>query len=274
MRDLGYIQGKNYTLEERFSAGSTDALAAAAQELVGRRVKVLVTTGNPAVQAARKATSDIPIVVTATADPVREGFAASLERPGGNITGLYTSAAELVGKQLELLQLQLPKLSRLAVLMNPASTSHPRIVKNVEAWGVKNRIAVHAWPVRTEADIEAAFSGMGRERTQAVLVCADTFFLQQASQISGLGLKQKIPAVAWTRAFTAAGALMSYGQDSNDNFRLAAGYVDKLFKGAKAADLPFSRTPKVSLTVNKRTFRALGLTVSKEIESRVDEVIE
>jgi putative ABC transport system substrate-binding protein len=115
---------------------------------------------------------------------------------------------------------------------------------------------------------------MSREHAEAVLVCADTFFLQQAAQISRLALELKIPAIAWTRAFTAAGALMGYGQDSNDNFRLAAGYVDRLFKGAKAAELPFARTPRVSLTVNKRTFRALGLTPSKEIESRVDEVIE
>jgi len=274
MREQGYVAGKNFTMEERFAGGNMDALAAAANELVRLRVEVIVATGNPAVQAARKATKEIPIVVTATADPVREGFAASLERPGSNITGLYTSAAELVTKQLELVRLQLPKLSRIALLTNPASTSHPRIVKNVEAWGAQNRVAVHSYPVTNQADIESAFAGMARERTQALLVCADTFFLQQATQISQLALKQRLPTIAWTKPFTQAGALMSYGQDSNDNFRLAAGYVDKLFKGAKAAELPFARTPKVSLTVNRTTFRALGLTVSKEIESRVDEVIE
>ena len=168
MREQGYVPGKNFTLEERFASGDANELASAAQALVQLKVDVIVATGNPAVQAARKATRDIPIVVTATADPVREGFAATLERPGGNITGLYTSAAELVEKQLELLRLQLPKLSRLAVFPNPASTSHLRILKNVEQWADKAHVSVQGLEISTTSDIERAFADLARARAQAL----------------------------------------------------------------------------------------------------------
>jgi putative ABC transport system substrate-binding protein len=274
MHDQGYVAGRHFTLEERFAAGNTEALAAAARELVRLKVDVIVATGNPAVQAAQKATSDVPIVVTATGDPVREGFALSLVRPGRNITGLYSSSFELIGKQMELFQLLLPKLSRVAVLQSPANSNHPVMVKTAESFAAKSRIGVQVLQARTKDDIDRAFDDMARGRAQALLICADTFFLQQAPQISELAIKHRLPTLAWTREFTAAGGLMSYGQDANDNFRLAAGYVDKIFKGLKPSELPFSRSPKVSLTINRRTFRALGLTLSKELEARVDEVIE
>ncbi len=274
MREQGYIAGRHFTLEERFAAGNVEALATAAQELVRLKVDVIVASGNPAVQAAQKVTADTPIVVAATSDPVRDGFAVSLEHPGRNITGLYTSSAELIDKRLELARLLLPKLSRLAVLSNPANSGHSASLKVVESFAAKARIGVQALQARTPDDINRAFDDIARERAQALFILADTFFLSQARQVSELALKHKLPTLAWTRAFAAAGGLMSYGQDSNDNFRLAAGYVDKILRGANPADLPFSRTPKVNLTVNRRTFRALGLAVPREIESRVDEVIE
>ena len=274
MREQGYVAGRDFTLEERFAAGDTEALGAAAQDLVRLKVDLIVATGSQAVRAAQKATSDVPIVVTQTADPIGEGFAVSLVRPGRNITGLYSSTLEIVSKQIELFQLLLPKLSLMAVLANSGNGSHEATLKTVQSFAAQARINVQPQQARTQDDIDRAFNNMARQRTEALLVLPDTFFLSQAPQISELAIKRRLPTMGWTREFAAAGALMSYGQDAIHNFRLAAGYVDKIFRGAKPAELPFSRTPKVSLTINRRTFRALGLTLSREIESRVDEVIE
>lgn len=274
MRERGYVAGHHFTLEERFADGSTDALATAAQDLVRLRVELIVATGSQSVQAARRATADVPIVVTATSDPIHEGFAQSLARPGRNITGLYTSAAELIEKQIELLRLLLPKLSRLAMLSNPANTGHPLMLGAAREAGAKYGIAVHPHEARTQSEVSRAFAALGHERAQALLICADTFFLQQAQRISALAIQQRLPTLAWTREFAEAGGLMTYGQSVNENFRLAAGYVDQIFGGGKPSEMPFSRSSKVVLTVNRKTFRALGLSLPRSIESRVDEVIE
>ena len=274
MRVHGYVLGKNFTLEEHFAEGSADALAGAAKELAALKVDAIVATGNQAVEAAQKATGAIPIVCTAASDPVGQGFASSLARPGGNVTGLYTSTVELVGKQLEVLELLLPKLSRLAVLSNPGNSAHLLMLKSIQAFEAKSGVSGQTLRARTPADIELAFGTMARERAQAVVILADTFFLQQAPQISQLAVKHGLPTLSWTREFTEAGGLMSYGQDLNDNFRLAADYLDKIFKGAKAAELPFSRSPRIRLTLNRRTFKALGLALPRELEIRADEVIE
>jgi putative ABC transport system substrate-binding protein len=274
MREQGYVPGRDFILEERFAAGNTEALAVAASELVRLKVGVIVATGSPAVAAAQKATSYVPIVVTQTADPIGEGFAVSLVRPGRNITGMYSSTLEIVSKQIELFQLLLPKLSRVAVLENPANASHAATLKAAESFAAQARINIQLQRAQTRDDILRAFDDIARQRAQALLILPDTFLLSQAPQISELGVKHRLPIMGWTREFAAAGGLMSYGQDAIDNFRLAAGYVNKIFNGANPAELPFSRTPKVSLTINRRTFRALGLPVPREIESRVDEVIE
>ena len=274
MREQGYVAGRDFTLEERFAAGNTEALAAAARELVRLKVEVIVATGSQAVLAAQNATSYVPIVVTQVADPIAEGFAVSLVRPGRNITGTYSSSLEIVSKQIELFQLLLPNLSLMAVLGNPGNGSHAAALKAAESFAAQARIKVQSLQARTQDDIDGAFDSMSRQRSQALLVFADTFLLSQAPQISELALKHRLPIMGWTREFAAAGGLMSYGQDAIDNFRFAAGYVNKIFNGANPAELPFSRTPKISLTINRRTFRALGLTLPREIESRVNEVLE
>jgi putative ABC transport system substrate-binding protein len=274
MREQGYVAGRDFTLEERFAAGNTETLGAAAQDLVRLKVDLIVATGSQAVRAAQKATSDVPIVVTQIADPIGEGFAVSLVRPGRNITGMYSSSLEIVSKQIELFQLLLPNLSLMAVLGNPSNGSYRAALKAAESFAAQTQVKIQSLQARTQDDIERAFEDMARQRPQALLIFADTFLLSQAPQISELAIKRRLPIMGWTREFAAAGGLMSYGQDAIDNFRLAAGYVTKIFRGAKPAELPFSRTPKVSLTINRRTFRALGLTLSREIESRVDEVIE
>jgi putative ABC transport system substrate-binding protein len=271
MRELGYIEGKNFVIEARFADGERAALPGLAAELIRGKVDVIVATGTPVISALRKATRTIPIVSTVSSGTAGD---ASLGRPEGNITGLSNFAPELSQKQVEFLTACVPKLSRLAVLVNPSNAEHSERLKLVEsaAQNVGMRIlAVHGG---TPDEITRSFGAMARDRAEAVLILGDTFFLQQVRQIADLALKYRLPSVFLNLEHVAGGGLMSYGPNFTDNFRRAASYVDKILKGAKPADLPIEQPTKFELVINLKTAKALGLTIPPSLLLRADHVIE
>ena len=274
MRDLGYVEGKNIVIEYRWADGNYDRLPGLAAELVQLKVAVIVAAGTPAIQAAQPATTTIPIVMAATPDPVGAGFVASLSRPGGNITGLSTINVDLSSKYLELLRVAAPKLSRVAVLVNPGHPNHPGFLKNIQAAAKTTGVNVSSLQAGTAGQIEAAFGAMARERAGALIVLPDAFFATQARQIAELAVKNRLPTMFWSRDLVEAGGLMSYGPNLVEQFRRAATYVDKILKGAKPADLPVEQPTKFELVVNLKTAKAIGLTISQDLLFRADTVIE
>ncbi len=274
MRELGYVEGKNFLVEARFADGDTERLPSLAAELVRLNVDVIAATGTAAIRAAQQATTAIPIVMAVSADPVADGFAASLARPGRNITGLSNSYTDLSQKYLELLSTAVPRLSRVAVLMNPGNPSHPGQLKLIQAAATKARLRVLTVDGRTAEAIERAFDAMTRERVEAVIVSGDTFFTQQARQIADLALKYRLPSMYVGRDYPETGGLMSYGPNVRDNFRHAASFVDKILKGAKPGDLPIEQPTTFELVINLKTAKALGLTIPQSLVLRADELIQ
>ena len=274
MRELGYVEGKNLVIEWRFADGKYERLPGLAAELVQMKVEVIVTAGTPPTQAAQRATSTIPIVTAAVTDPVASGFAASLARPGGNITGLSLIWVDLIPKQLELLKTIKPTLSRVAVLANSSNSSHPAILKSLQTAAQQFGVKVLPVDARTMEDIERGFATMTRERAEAVIIVGDPYFIGQRRQIVELAVKNRIPSIFPFREDVAAGGLMSYGQNLNDFYRRAATYVDKILKGAKPGDLPIEQPTVFELIINRKTAKALGLTISNELLLRADKVIE
>jgi len=274
MRRLGYAPGKNFTLLERYADADLIVAAQHAGELVGLKVRMIVATGGQAVRAVRNASRDMPVVTTVGSDPVREGLAKSLAQPGGSVTGLYDSSTELVGKQLEVLVACVPKLASVAILMNPSNPTHLSRVRVLEPLARKRKLELLPERCANPADIQHAFADMQRRRAGAVLILGDAFFVQQWPQIAELALASRLPTIALNREFVDAGGLMSYGEDTVENFRLAAGYVDKILKGAKPGDLPFARTERLVLAINNRTARMLKVTVPSEFLLRADKVID
>jgi putative ABC transport system substrate-binding protein len=275
MKALGYSQGKDFVIEERFSDGKEDLTIKYATELARSKVDLILAAGSPAVHAARRATKSVPIVVAVMGgDPVASGLAASLARPGGNITGLYVSNVELVAKQIELLGAVLPKLSRLSLLVNPANPSHAPLIEALRGLAVKAKLHILTAEARTPADIERAISVLAGQKAEALMILGDSFFVQQAGQIAVQAVRHRLPLTAVTREYVDAGGLMSYGENVTDNFRLAADYVDKIFRGAKPGDLPLGRAQRPYLTINRGTFKALGLAIPHELILRADAVVE
>jgi len=274
MRDLGYVEGKHFVIEARYADGKTERLPDLAAELVRSKVDVIVATGTPLYQALQKATKTIPIVITTSPDPVRDGFAASLARPGGNFTGLSSNNAEAIPKHVELLMTAVPRLSRIAVLRNPDNVGSFPQLKSIQAAAQKTGLQVLPVDARTPDGIERGFSTMAKERAEAVIIPGDTFFLQQVRQIAELALKHRLPSTYVTREYAEAGGFMSYGQNITENFRRAATYVDKILKGAKPGELPIEQPTIFELVINRKTARAIGLTIPQELLLRADRVIE
>jgi putative tryptophan/tyrosine transport system substrate-binding protein len=233
-----------------------------------------VTTAQPAPEAAKQATSTIPIVFAVTGDTVAEGLVASLARPGGNITGLASIASEVVGKQLELLKEIVPKVSRVAVLQNPGHSGHPFMLRQAEGAARALGVQLHILQARTPPEIEAAFAAMRSQRAGGVLVLRDSLFLAQRTQIAGLAAKSRLPEVSGGREEAEAGGLMAYGASILHMYRRAATYVDKILKGAQPADLPVEQPSKFELVINLKTAKALGLTIPQSPLQRADEVIQ
>ena len=274
MRGLGYLEGKNFSIEGRFAEGIYDRLPGLAADLVRSRVDIIVAGSTLSVQAARQATSTIPIVMAAVPDPVGEGFVARLARPGGNITGLSNIVTEVSAKHLELLRGVIPKLSRVAVLVNPHNPSDSLILEQIQGAAYSAGLKVLAVEASTAPQIEAAFVLMSRARSEALIVAADAYFDMQRDQIAGLAIKNRVPAISSSREMTQAGGLMSYGQNLAEHCRRAATYVDKILKGAKPANLPVEQPTVLELIINRKTAKALGVTIPRELELRADRVVE
>ena len=275
LRDLGYVEGKNFAIEVRSAEGEIKRLAGLAAQLVEMKVDVIVATGTPAVQAVQRATNTIPIVMGTVGDPVGFRFVASLSRPGGNITGLTSITADLSSKYLELLRTAVPKLSRVAVLMNPGNPSHARLfVPNILAAAKKNGVSIVPVQLNSASQISAAFSAVKQERVGALIVLPDGLFYGQARRIAEFALQQHLPTMFADREPVETGGLMSYGQNLAENFYRAATYVDKILKGAKPGELPVEQPTKLELVINRKTAEAIGLTIPQELILRADRVIE
>ena len=272
LRDLGYVDGQNLVIEYRPSEWKYERLPRLAADLVRLKVDVIVTASPAATEAAKRATSTIPIVFTVSGDPVAEGFVASLARPGGNITGLATTSPELVGKQLEMLKGIAPKISRVAVLQNP--NTHRDVLQLTEGAARALGLQLHILAARTASEIEAAFATMSSLRADGILVMRDAVFRAQRAQITALAAKNRLPAVYGLREEAEAGGLMAYGASVPQLYRRAATYVDKILKGAKPADLPIEQPTKFELVINLKTAKALGLTIPQSLLGRADEVIQ
>ena len=274
MRELGYVEGKNLVIEWRFADNDIGRLSDLAEEFVRLKVDVIVAIGSAATSAAQKATVTIPIIMGSTGDPVGSGFVKNLARPGGNITGITNLITEVAPKYLEMLRSMLPRLSRVAVLLNPANSAHGAILKSVQSAAQRAGMTILPEEARTPQEIDSAFSRMARQNAGAVYVVQDSLFTQQRRQIVELEAKHRLPSITAPREHPEAGGLMSYGPNYADNYRRAATYVDKIFKGAKPADLPVEQPTKFELVINGKTAKALGLTIPQSLLISADKVIE
>ncbi len=274
MRELGYVERENLIIEWRFANGEYERLLGMAAELVQLKVDAIMALGPPGVIAAQKATGTIPVVMVVSVDPVGAGFVKSLARPGGNITGLTNLAGDLSSKHLELLLTIMPKLSRIAVLVNPANAAHTAVRANVHAAAQQTGVTVLVIEARTPVEIENAFSNMTRENAGAVIVTLDPLLIQQVLQIAEQAKIYRLPSIFAFREGAEAGGLLSYGQNQVDIYRRAAGYVDRIFKGARPADLPVEQPATLELVVNGKTAKALGLAIPPSLLLRADEVIQ
>jgi len=273
MRELGYVEGKNLLIEWRPANGNNERLPDLAAELVNLKVDVIVAPGTPATSAAKKASITIPIVMVNTGDPIGSGFIKSLARPEGNITGLSNMGGDLSLKHLEMLLSMVPKLSRVAYLLNPTNA----IIRSpgiVQAAGQKRGIEIIRVDARTPGEIETAFSSIHQQNAGAMMVVTDPLFQGQRNRIAELAAKSRLPAIASDRMYAEAGVLLSYGQSIAAQFRGAAIYVDRIIKGAKPADLPVEQPTKFELIINGKTAKALGLTIPQSLLISADKVIE
>ena len=274
MRELGYVEGKNLVIEWRYADGKFERLPELAAELVQLRVDVIVTAGTAATSAAQKATTAVPIVMGTANDAVLGGFVKSLAQPGGNITGISNLTVDLSAKDLEILLSVVPKLSRVAVLVNPGNSAHAPILKTIQTAALKTHVKILPLEARTAQEIENGFSIVTQQDAEAVLVALDAFLIQQGRQIAELATKYRLPSVYAVREHVEVGGLMSYGPNLSDNYRRAATYVDKILKGAKPGDLPIEQPTKFDLVINLKTAKALGLTLPQSLLLRADEVIK
>ena len=274
LRELGYVEGQNIAIEFRWAEGKYDRLPGLAAELVSLKVDIIVATALPAIQAAKQATATIPIVMTTSLDPVATGFVANLARPGGNITGLSAMAPDLVGKQLELLKEVVPKVSRVALLGNPANPGTAPMVRRAQDAARELGIRLQPLDARSPGEIDSAFAAMTRERAGALLVLLDVMFADHRARIADLAAKHRLPAMYGLQEFAEVGGLMVYGSSFVDRFRRAAIFVDKILKGAKPAALPIEQPTRFELAINLRTAKALGLTIPQPLLLRADQVIQ
>jgi putative ABC transport system substrate-binding protein len=275
LRDVGYVQGKNVAIEYRYANSDAERLAVLAAELVRVPVDVIVTSGEPAALAARRATSAIPIVVTEIGmDPVKAGLVASLGRPGGNVTGLASLSNELWQKRLALLKSLAPKATRVAVLWNPANPGNGDCVAEIKAAAPALGMQLHYFEVINANALASAFTGIVKEPADALVACLDSVTLEHAGSVAVFALKHGLPTLTPLKEYVQAGALISLGANLATQRKRVAYYVDRILKGAKAAELPVERPTLFELVVNLPTARALGLVVPASFMVLADELIE
>jgi putative tryptophan/tyrosine transport system substrate-binding protein len=274
MRELGWVDGQNVSLEYRWADGNLDRLPALAADLVRLPVDVIhLAGGHTAIRAARQTTRTIPIVVAIMSDPVVYGFAASFARPGGSITGLAVQFEDLASKQMQLVKETLPNAARVAILDHHA-VSNPDAQKAAETAARALGLTVRVIGVRDEPDLQAAFRTAKAEHADAMYVLPSPTFNRHRSRLAELAVKHRLPGIYEAKEYVAAGGLMSYGPSFPDLFRRSASYVDRILKGAKAGDLPIEQPTKFELVINLKTAKALDLTIPPSLLLRADQVIE
>ena len=271
--ELGYTEGKNITIEYRYAEGQLDRLPDLAAELVRLKVDLIVAGGLPAARAAKQATTTIPIVMQG-GDPVATGVVASLARPGGNVTGVSDATVGVSTKRLELLKEVVPKLSRVAFLWNPANPTNPIQLKDTQDVAPALGITVYSLEVKKVDDFDGAFAAIKKDRAGALLVPGDPLFATERNRLTDLAVKGRLPAMYSVPDYAEAGGLMAYGTDFADLYRRLAIYVDKILKGAKAADLPIEQPMKLDLLINLKAAKQIGLTIPPNVLARADKVIK
>jgi len=274
LRERGYAPGANIVIEYRFADGQFDRLPALATELVGLGVDVIFTGLNPGVFGAKRATATIPIVMAASFFPVEDGLVASLARPGGNLTGFAQETGAEVTKRLQLLMEVVPKLTRVASLSGAGMSYNPHFVTSLQAAARGIGVSVLPFEIRNVEDVNQAFVDIDRARADGLIVFGGPVTLEHRTSIIGLAAKKQLPAVWSDKERVVDGGLMSYGADVADLYRRAAGYVDRILKGAKPADLPVEQPTRFVLAINLKTAKALGLTIPQSLLVRADEVIQ
>jgi putative ABC transport system substrate-binding protein len=274
--EAGYVEGRNVAIEYRWADGQYNRLPGLATDLVGRQVTVLATVGStPATLAAKAATTTIPIVFFVAGDPVELGLVASLNRPGGNLTGVTGLTAEVSPKRLELLHELVPTAPTFALLVNPTSPAQAEPqVHDLQVAARKLGLQLHILRASTESDLDTAFATLVQLRAGGLVIGPDVFFNTRSKQLAALALRHAVPTVYQYREFPAAGGLMSYGTNLSDMYRLGGIYCGRILKGEKASDLPVQQATKVELIVNLKTAKAIGVTVPTALLVRADEVIE
>ena len=276
LRELGWVEGQNIVIEYRFAEGRSDRLPGLADELVRLKVDVIAASPTPAALAARNATRTIPIVGMSLTEPVKLGLVSSLARPDGNVTGVtYGADTDIFGKQLGLLKEAVPKVRRVAVLSNPASSpAHPYQIGSVKAAARSLGVQLQLLEAREPGEFDGAFAAMAKERAGALLAVGDPMFFLHRTRLAELAVKSRLPSMSTQAQWVEAGGLMSYGPSVPDLYRRAAGYVDKILKGAKPGDLPIEEPTRFELVVNLKTAKALGLTMPPSLLLRADSVLE
>jgi putative tryptophan/tyrosine transport system substrate-binding protein len=275
LSESGYVEGQNVAIEYRWADYQYDRLPALAADLVRSQVRVIASLGGiSAALAAKAATTTTPIVFSTGVDPVRVGLVASLNRPGGNLTGVTTLAGELIAKRLELLHEMVPAATVTAALVNPADPNVGNLSRDLQAAARTLGLQLHVLHASTERDFDAVFTTAGELRAGALVIAADSVFFNGSAKLAALALSHALPTIFQFREFAAAGGLMSYGGNNTDQYRLVGVYTGRIVKGEKPADLPVQQSAKVELIINLKTAKALGLTVPLALLTRADEVIE
>jgi putative ABC transport system substrate-binding protein len=273
MREIGYVEGKQFAMEWRFADGNVARLPELAADLVRSKVDIIVTGGTAGARAAKQATASIPIVMANLSDPVGAGFVESLARPGGNITGLTNTSTGLSPRHLELLRAVLPDLTALAVMLNPLSENYTPILKGVSEAAQAAGIRLQRYEAQSTRGIDRAFAAMKRDEMQAVIVAFDGYYVQQRHQIASLALANRLPSMFPVREQSEAGGMMSYGQNFEQLYSRTAFFVDKIIQGAKPGDLPMEQPAKFELVINAKIAKALGVVIPITLFSQADKII-
>jgi len=273
--ETGYVDGQNVAIEYRWADGQQDRLPAMAADLVRHQVTVIAATSTPAVLAAQAATSTIPIVFESGSDPVRLGFVANLNRPGGNVTGASSMVVELGPKRLELLRELLPTASVMAFLVNPADGAFAQTqVREMLSAARDRKLELHVLNARSESDFDAVFADIKRLRVGGLVIAAGSIFIGSRKKLADLTMRHAVPTISQYRDFAVAGGLMSYGSDILEGYRLAGVYTGRILKGENPAELPVVQATKFELVINLKTAKALAINVPPSMQARADEMIE
>ena len=274
LHELGYVEGQNVRFEYRFSAGQNDLLAGLAADLVRDKVDLILTDGNAAVHAAKDATATIPIVMGASGDPISSGAVTSLSHPGGNVTGLTLLGVDLAGKKLELISAAVPNARVIGLLINTTNPQAAPLRSETEDAARSRGLRLVSISVATSRDLEHAFDAAAKAHIGAMITMPDAMLWNFRKRVVDLAASTRLPTIFAEREFVEAGGLMSYGSNVSRIFHRAAAFVDKIFRGAKPADLPVEQPTKIELVINLKTAKALGLTISHSLLLRADEVIQ